>query len=183
MAEPTAHTEAPGGQSGQAGHPAFPPFQSENFPSQLVWLALTFVLLYVLMSRLALPRVGSILEARAKRIADDLAAAQRFKEQSEAAHAAHEKSIADARSRAQGIAAATHQKQAAEAEATNKRLEAELHEKLAAAERSIASTRNSAMSNVGSIAADAAAAIVERLIGQAPAQHDVAAAVGDVMKS
>src|ERR1700761_6498839 len=152
MTATTAQTEAPGGPNGQAGHPAFPPFQSENFPSQLVWLALTFVLLYVLMSRLALPRVGAILEARSKRIADDLAAARQFKEQSEAAHAAHEKTIADAHSRAQAIAAETHQKQAAEAEATNKRLEAELHEKLAAAERSIASTRSSAMSNVGGIA-------------------------------
>jgi F-type H+-transporting ATPase subunit b len=180
MAGPTAHTEAP---AGQGGHNAFPPFQTENFPSQLVWLALTFVLLYVLMSRLALPRVGAILEARSKRIADDLAEANRFKEQSDAAHAAYEKSLADARSRAQSIAAETHQKQAAAAEATNKRLEAELHEKLAAAERSIASTRNSAMSNVGSIAADAATAIVERLIGQAPAPHDVAAAVGEVTKS
>jgi F-type H+-transporting ATPase subunit b len=180
MAEPTAHTEAP---AGQGGRPAFPPFQTETFPSQLVWLALTFVLLYVLMSRLALPRVGAILEARSKRISDDLAAANRAKEQSDAAHAAYEKSLADARSRAQAIAAETHQKQVAGAEATNKRLEGELHEKLAAAERSIASTRSSAMSNVGSIASDTAAAIVERLIGQAPAQHEVAAAVGDVMKS
>jgi F-type H+-transporting ATPase subunit b len=180
MAEPTAHTEAP---AGPGGHPAFPPFQTETFPSQLVWLAVSFVLLYVLMSRLALPRVGAILEARSKRIADDISAANRLKEQSDAAHAAYEKSLADARSRAQGIAAETHRKQAAEAEATNKRLEAELHEKLAAAERSIASTRTSAMSNVGSIATDTAAAIVERLIGQTPAHHDVAAAVGEVMKS
>jgi F-type H+-transporting ATPase subunit b len=179
MAEPTAHTGAPGGQGGR---PAFPPFETETFPSQLIWLALTFVLLYVLMSRLALPRVGAILEARAKRIADDLAAANRFKEQSDAAHAAYEKSLTDARSRAQGIASETHQKQAAEAEATNKRLEAELHERLAAAERSIASTRSTAMSNVGSIASDTAAAIVERLIGQTPAEHDIAAAVGEVMK-
>jgi len=177
MAEPTAHTEAP------AGHIAFPPFQTENFPSQLVWLALTFVLLYVLMSKVALPRIGSILEERSKRIRDDLAEAERFKEQSAAANAAYEKSLADARARAQGIASATREQQAAEAEATNKRLEAQLHERLAAAEQSIAATRTAAMGNVGTIAADTAAAIVERLIGRAPADHEVAAAVGDVMKS
>ncbi|SRR5579883_2962202 len=176
MAEPTATTEAPGGPN------SFPPFQSQTFPSQLVWLAVSFVLLYVLMSRLALPRIGSILDARSKHIADDLAAAQRFKEQSDAAHAAYEKSLADARARAQAIAATTHQKHAAEAEALNKRLEAELHDKLAAAERSIAATRNAAMGNVGSIATDTAAAIVERLIGRAPAKDEVAAAVSDVTK-
>src|SRR5271168_3419545 len=126
MAEPTAHTEAP------AGNHAFPPFQSEHFPSQLLWLALTFLLLYVLMSRIALPRIGSIFAERSKRIADDLAAANRFKEQSEAANAAYQKQLADARGRAQAIAGETREKQAAEAAANNKRLEAQLHEKLAA---------------------------------------------------
>src|ERR1700733_12897289 len=131
MAEPTTHTEAP------EGHGAFPPFQSQHFPSQLLWLTLTFILLYALMSRIALPRIAAILADRSKRIADDLAAAQRFKGQSEAASAAYQKELADARARAQGIANETREQQAAEAEATNKRLEAELHAKLAAAEQSI----------------------------------------------
>ncbi len=176
MAEPTAHTEAP------AGHNAFPPFQTENFPSQLVWLTLTFVLLYVLMSKVALPRIGSILAERSQHIAADLAAAQRLKEQSDAANAAYEAALADARARAQGIASATRERQAAEAEEINKRLEAQLHERLAAAEQSIAATRTAAMASVASIAADTAAAIVERLIGQVPADHEVAAASGDVIK-
>jgi F-type H+-transporting ATPase subunit b len=176
MAEPTAHTETP------AGHSTFPPFQSVNFPSQLVWLAVTFVLLYVLMSRIALPRIAGILADRDKRIADDIAAANRFKEQSEAAHAAYEKALADARSRAQSIANATREQQATAAEATNKQLEAQLHERIAAAEQSITANRTSAMSNVGSIASDTAAAIVERLIGQTPAAHEVAAAVSETMK-
>jgi F-type H+-transporting ATPase subunit b len=177
MAETTAHTEAPG-----AKH-AFPPFESQHFPSQVFWLAVTFILLYVLMSRIALPRIGSIFAARAKRISDDLAAANRFKEQSEAANTAYQKSLADARARAQGIAADTREQQAAQAAATNKKLEAQLHEKLAAAEQSIAATRNAAMGNVGSIAAETAAAIVERLIGTAPATADVTAAVAEVSKS
>jgi F-type H+-transporting ATPase subunit b len=176
MAEPTAHTATP------AGHSTFPPFQSVNFPSQLVWLAVTFVLLYVLMSRIALPRIAGILADRDKRIADDIAAANRFKEQSEAAHAAYEKALADARSRAQSIANATREQQATAAEATNKQLEAQLHERIAAAEQSITANRTSAMSNVGSIASDTAAAIVERLIGQTPAAHEVAAAVSETMK-
>jgi F-type H+-transporting ATPase subunit b len=171
MAEPTAHTEAP------AGHPVFPPFQTEHFPSQLLWLTISFVLLYVLMSRIALPRIGSILAERSRLISDDLAAAERLKEQSNAAHAAYEKALADARGRAQGIAGETREQQVRETEATQKRLEAQLHERLAAAEQSIAKTRTAAMGNVRSIAAETAAAIVEQLIGTAPAAQDVAAAL------
>jgi len=173
MAESTAHTETP------EGHGGFPPFQSQHFPSQLLWLVVSFVLLYALMSRIALPRVAGIFAERSKRIADDLAAAQGFKEKSEAASAAYQKSLAEARNRAQAIAAETRERQAAEAETANKRLESQLHEKLAAAERSIAATRATAMGNVGSIAAETAAAIVERLIGETPSQQDVAAALRD----
>jgi F-type H+-transporting ATPase subunit b len=173
MAVSTATTEVPAGES------KFPPFQSQYYPSQFVWLALTFLLLYVLMSKIALPRIGSILAERAKRISEDIATAQRFKEQSDAAHAAYEKALADARTRAQAIANQTREQQAAAAEETNKRLEAELHERLAAAEKSIAATRAGAMGHVGAIASDTASAIVERLIGQAPAPHEVAAALGD----
>ena len=176
MAEPTAHTEAHGGKT------AFPPFQTQTFPSQLVWLAISFVLLYVLMAKVALPRIGAIFEERSKRISGDLKAAQGFKEQSDAAHAAYEKALTDARTRAQSIANQMREKQAAEADATSKRLEAELHEKLASAEKSIAATRASAMSNVGSIATDTASAIVQRLIGRTPADHEVDAAVGEALK-
>jgi F-type H+-transporting ATPase subunit b len=171
MAEPTAHTEAPAGRS------AFPPFQKEHFPSQVLWLTVSFVLLYVLMSKIALPRIGSILAARSKLIGDDLVAAERLKEQSDAAHAAYEKALAEARARAQSIASSTRQRHASEAEAAQKRLEVQLHERLAAAEQSIAATRSAAMGNVRAIAADTAAAIVERLIGKAPATQDVSAAL------
>jgi F-type H+-transporting ATPase subunit b len=171
MAEPTAHTEAPAGRS------AFPPFQKEHFPSQVLWLTVSFVLLYALMSKIALPRIGSILAARGKLIGDDLVAAERLKEQSDSAHAAYEKALAEARARAQSIATSTRQRHAGEAEAAQKRLEAQLHERLAAAEQSIAATRSAAMGNVRAIAADTAAAIVERLIGKAPATQDVAAAL------
>jgi F-type H+-transporting ATPase subunit b len=173
----TAGTEAPSG-----GHGGFPPFNPQTFPSQLVWLVITFVLLYALMAKWALPQVGRVIDARQKRIADDFAEAEKLKAQSDEAVAAYEKALADARSRAQAIAHETHEKQAAEAEAARKKLEDELNTKLAAAEKTIAATKEAAMGNVRSIAEDATRAIVERLIGSAPSDQAVSSAVADVLK-
>jgi F-type H+-transporting ATPase subunit b len=173
----TAHTEVPGAHKG-----VFPPFDSHTFASQLVWLAITFVLLYVILAKVALPRVGGIIAERQKRIDDDLAQANSFKTQSDGALAAYEKSLADARSRAQSIANDMREKQAAEAGATRKKLEDQLQVKLADAEKAIAGTKQKAMANVHGIATDAAKAIVERLIGKAPADNAIDAAVADVLK-
>ena len=180
MAEP-AHTTSTG-HPAEGGHGTFPPFQSETFASQLVWLAIAFLLLYVLMAKLALPRVGSIIAGRQKHIADDIAEASRLKGELDAAVAAYEKALADARARAQAIANETREQQAAEAEKRRKTLEDALNTKLADAEKTIAATKKSAMSNVRGIAEDAARAIVERLIGEAPSEKTVAAAVADVLK-
>jgi F-type H+-transporting ATPase subunit b len=170
-----AHTEVPGKKP-------FPPFHSETFASQLVWLAICFVALYVLMWKVAIPRIGGIIAARAGAIEGDLAKAARLKEESDAALKAYEKSLADARARAQALAAETRNRLNAEAEEARKKLEAQLNDKLAAAERTIASTKNAAMANVRGIAVDTAAAIVERLTGAAPAAAAVDVAVGDVLK-
>ena len=173
----TAHTEAPGGHKG-----VFPPFDSHTFASQLVWLVITFVLLYLLMAKIALPRVGGIIAERQKRIDDDLAQANSFKTQSDAALAAYEKALADARNRAQSIANDMREKQNAEADSVRKKLEGQLNVKLAEAEKAIATTKQAAMANVRGIATDAAKAIVERLIGKAPADTAIDAAIADVLK-
>lgn len=172
-----AHTEVPGGHGG-----GFPPFKPDTFASQLVWLAITFVALYVLMSKLALPRVAAIIAARSGRISDDLAAAKRLKDESDVAVAAYEAALAEARTRAQAIGGETHDKLAAETEASRKALEAELNAKLAGAEKAIAATKASAMANVRGIAIDAAGAIVARLIGTTPTAAAVEAAVDDALK-
>lgn len=172
-----AHTEVPHEGKGQ-----FPPFNPHTFASQLVWLTITFVLLYVLMSRLALPRIGKILDDRDARIKGDIADAERAKAQSDEAVAAYEKALADARSRAQTIANETRDKHAAEAEAARKATEDRLNAKLAESEKAIAATKTSAMSNVRGIASDAARSIVERLIGKAPDDKTVDAAVASVIK-
>ncbi len=155
----------------------FPPFQKDTFGSQLLWLAVFFVALYLVASRLALPRVGSIIADRRKRISDDLDEAARMKDAADAAIASYEKGLADARARAQAIAAQTRDQISAEAEARRKAVEASLHAKLTAAEQTIAATRTAAMTNVQGIAQEAAIAIVERLTGKAPSKAAAAAAV------
>src|SRR3954452_19415802 len=104
-----AHTEVPSG-----GKAAFPPFAKETFASQLVWLAITFVALYLLISRIAVPRIGGIIEGPARRIEGDFAEAQKLRDESEAALVAYEKALSEARNRAQAIANETRDRLHAE---------------------------------------------------------------------
>lgn len=189
QAEPAAHGAAPAHEGveiavppGEAHGGGFPPFDVHTFPSQLIWLAIAFGALYLLMSRIALPRIANILEERHDRIADDLEEAGKLKAESEAAAQAYEQALASARNKAHGIATETRDKLAADSEAGRKSLEAELSAKLAAAETQIAATKDAAMANVRGIAVDAAGAIVGNLIGAAPAPQAVEAAVDTAIK-
>lgn len=172
----TAHTEADGG-----GH-SFPPFESSTFASQLVSLAIAFAVLYLIASKFALPRVGSVLDARQGAIDGDLAEAQELKDQSDSALKAYESELASARSRAHAISAENREKLNAASEAERRALEDKLAVKLADLEKTIASTRQAAMSNVRGIAADAAAAIVQRLTGVQPDAQSVNSAVDASLK-
>jgi F-type H+-transporting ATPase subunit b len=173
----SAHTEAEGGQKAP-----FPPFQKDTFASQLVSLLIAFVALYLIVSRIALPRVGSVLDARANTIEGDLADAQKLKDESDGALKAYESELAAARGRAQAIGTETREKLNAAADVERKTLEEKLAVKLADAEKTIASTRETAMSNVRGIAADAASAIVQRLTGLQPDAQSVNSAVDASLK-
>lgn len=161
---------------------AFPPFNADTFGSQLLWLALTFGALYFLMSRLALPRVASILEMRSDRIANDLAEAERLRGKTEAAIASYEASLAEARGNAQKIAGETRDSVQKETDAQRKKLEEELGSRLARAEEQIASTKDKALSSVRAIAVDAASDIVAQLLGTRPDAKDIEAAVKATLK-
>src|SRR5262249_12103806 len=145
--------------------------------------ALTFTALYLLMSRIALPRVGAILEARRKHIDSHLSEAGRLKGESEEALGRYERSIAEARNRAQMLANEARQKQAVDAEAARKELEAKLNAHTAEPEKTIEARPSAARGNVPATPADAATAILERLIGRGAEPAEVKAAVADVLKS
>jgi F-type H+-transporting ATPase subunit b len=169
-----AGTEAHGGEAHDVG---FPPFETQTYGGQLLWLTITFVILYALLSRVVLPRLGGIIEGRRQAIARDLDEAAAMKTRAEEAGTAYEKALAEAKTSAQALAQETRAKLSAESEIKRKALEADLNKRLAGAEASIAQTKAQAMGNVRGIAADTATAIVERIIGRPPAPQTVEAAL------
>ena len=161
----SAGTEVHGGP---AHSDVFPPFDTNHFSSQLVWLALTFGVLYLLMSRIALPRVAAILENRQSTISGDLDYSVALQKQAQEAGVACDDMLANARAHALALADETHLKLAEEAVETRKSLEHDLMESLAAADLRIAEAKARAMHNVEEIAAEVATAIVQQLSGKTP---------------
>lgn len=154
----------------------FPPFNTATYPGQLVWLALTFGFLYVMMARVIAPRLAGILDDRRRRIAADLDQADAMRSRAEEAGKAYEQSLGEARAKAQAIAQETRAALSTENEVRRKALEAELAAKLAESDSTIRSRTESAMASVREVATDAAAAIIERLTGRSPDRGSLDAA-------
>jgi F-type H+-transporting ATPase subunit b len=159
---------------------SFPPFDPVNFTPMLIWLCLSFGLLYLLMSKIALPRVENILHTRAHKIATDISEANAFRARSEEAAAAHDKTIADAKAKALALAQETHASLTAETEANRLVLEAELNARLAASETQILEMKAKAMANVEAIANEAATAIVQHITGKPANQEAIARAIATI---
>jgi F-type H+-transporting ATPase subunit b len=149
---------------------------------QLIWLLITFGILYLLMVKVALPRIGSVIEARADKIAKDLAEADKLRRQTEEAIAAYEQTLAEAKQKAHAIIDEGRAKLKAESAAERARLDAELAERGAEAETRINAAKTSAMRDVNEVAADVAADIVRQLIGVAPAKAEIDKAVAAARK-
>jgi F-type H+-transporting ATPase subunit b len=183
QADTGAETAAQGTTTGTevpaAVHKTFPPFDGSTFPSQLLWLVITFGALYLLMSKLALPRVGEILEVRRDRVEGDLAEAERLRQQTDEAISSYETELAQARQKAHDIAEKTRSEIKADIDDKRSKVEADLAKKVAAAEARIQQTKAEALSHVGEIAADTAAVMVSRIGGKvtAKAARDAVAAV------
>ncbi len=174
LAAPAAAAE--GGRSGM------PQLDPAFFTPQIIWLVIIFVLLYLLLWRVALPRVAEVLEERKTRISDNLDKATTQKAEAEEVLAEYEKTTAEGRAEAQSMLRQT----AAEMAAESARRQAALAEKLStdiqAAEVRIGAARKSAAANVRTLAADVAQAATARLIGVEVDQASAGAAVGDAMK-
>jgi len=174
---PTAETHSETGAAHGGEAPHFPPFNPELFASQILWLAITFALFYMFMQKAVVPRINGILEGRRNRIARDLDEAGRLKNETDAAIAAYEQELAEARNKASSIAAQAHDKAEAEADAERAEVEAELAKKTDEAEKNIDGIKARALGEIGTIAEETASAIVERLIGTSVTRAEVASAI------
>jgi F-type H+-transporting ATPase subunit b len=154
-----------------------PQLDISTFTPQLFWLAVWFVILYLLMAKIGLPRIGAAIEARRQRREDDLAGAARMKAEAEAANAAFLQTMARARAEAQAVIKAATDRLAAEAAERQRQLAARLAEQIAAAERQIAATKEQALAEVRGVAIDVGRAVVEKLTGSPPDAARLAAAV------
>ena len=142
-----------------------PQLDTTTWPPQLIWLAIAFIGLYLIMRFVALPRVGGAIDSRAKRVADDLDAAQRFKSETEQAIADYEAALAAARARGSGIAQEARNRLNEETAKERAKVEAEINLQTAKAEQTIADLKKKAMGEVERVAADVAAEIVAQLAG------------------
>jgi F-type H+-transporting ATPase subunit b len=181
-ATPTApaesHGETHGSTAAEGGHEGgLPQLDSSHYPSQLLWLAISFGLLYLLLSRVLLPRVESALARRRHQIEADLAGARQLQKQSEDVAAAYEAALAEARGKASGIAGDMRAKLTAEVDAERSRVDEEIVAKIVAAESEIADTRKKAMGEVEGITTAVVGDIVNRLIGRTPGPAEVKAAI------
>ena len=143
-----------------------PQLNPNDFSPQLAWLALTFVVLYLILAHVALPRIGEVLEERRDRVQRDLDAADRFKAETDAALAAYEQALREARQKASSMAKEVRESLGAETEKERTAVESQLAAKLAEAETRITATKTKALSSVDEIAAETASAVVTKLLGE-----------------
>ncbi len=154
-----------------------------DWAPQIIWLVLTFGVLYLLMVWVALPRIGGVIERRAAHISGDLSAADKFRRETEEAIAAYEQALAEAKQKAHAIIEEGRAKLKAESDAERAKLDKELAARSEEAETRIAKAKASAMKEVNAVAVDVASDIVRQLIGTAPAKGDIEKAVEAARKA
>jgi F-type H+-transporting ATPase subunit b len=160
-----------------------PQLNPADWAPQLIWLLITFGILYVLMAWVALPRIGAVIDKRAAKIAADLDAAEKNKRATEDAIAAYEQALAEAKQKAHAIVDEGRVKLKAQTDAERAKLDKELADKASEAAARIEKARDSAMKDVNAVATEAAADIVKQLIGVTPSNEDLQKAVTAARKA
>ncbi|MDE0993238.1 MAG: F0F1 ATP synthase subunit B' [Rhodospirillales bacterium] len=160
-----------------------PQLDISTFSTQIVWLVITFAALFIIMWRVAVPRISDALEQRQKRMDDNLNKAAEFKKEAEAAIEAYEKSLAEAREAAHSAIADANAKLLEETAAKDAELGTKLKAMLSESEASIAKATEDAMDNVRVVAEEVASAAAERLLGDAVDAGVVSAAVDTATKA
>ena len=151
------------------------------WPTQLVWLAITFIALYLVIWRVALPRVAEVLEARQRKLDDDLKKATALKEEAEAILAEYERMRADAQASAHHALQKTHDEMKAEAERQSQELARRLNKQTEEAEARIDAAKSAALASLEGTVKEVVAAATEKLIGVKAGPQEIDRAVGAVM--
>jgi F-type H+-transporting ATPase subunit b len=164
-----------------AGSGGMPQLNFEHWGNQIFWLVLALVAIYLILSRIALPRIAAILAERQGTITNDIAAAEDLKDKARDAEAAYDKALVDARAEAQRIIADAKADMQADLDAATLKADAEIAAKSAESEKAISEIRASAVENVKAVAEDTAQEIVAAMGGTTDAKS-AAAAVAARMK-
>ncbi|KAF0225901.1 MAG: ATP synthase subunit [Rhodospirillaceae bacterium] len=159
-----------------------PQFDPAFFAPQLFWLAVTFITLYVLMAKVALPKIGAVLDERQRKIDDNLDKAAQLKAEAEAAVAAYEKALSESRAHAHSVIKEASERLSKQAEERTRDLSAKLAEQIKAGEARIAAAKDAALTNVREVALDVAGATVSRLVGGTADQAKLETAVASALK-
>ena len=165
-----------------AAEGGMPQLNVHDFPPQLIWLAIIFVILYVVMAKVAIPRIGGALQLRADRIKGDLDRAAALKSQTDQIVAAYEKARTDARNQAAAVARDTAAALAQKSAERQAKVGTDLAARIKSAEDGIAQARDRAMADIRNVAADIAADAAKRLVGLQVAAGDAQQAVAAVIK-
>ena len=158
-----------------------PQFIMGDFAPQIVWLVISFIALYFLMARVALPRVAEVLETRHGRIANDLDQAAQLKSQAETVILEYEEALAEARGNAQSTIAQATLEAAQAAEKRNAEIAEVLAAKAAVAASRIDAAKAEALVELRGVATELALAAAERLLDAQVGQADVDVAVDAAM--
>ncbi len=160
-----------------------PQLNPEFFAPQLIWLALTFIVFYFIMSRKIVPLIGNVIEKREERISSDLKKAETLKKDLSEAIASYEQAIAEARSKAYDIVQANQKKLSAEVEAEQKLVEDQIDQKTKDSEQRIAAARDTALAQINDIAVGTTEEILQSLTGSKPSGDKVLDAISSVSSS
>ena len=177
-----AHTAVDAAYGAEAASGGMPQLDFATFPNQIFWLVVTLVVIYLVLSRMALPRIAAVLAERQGSITNDLAAAEDLKRQVAEAEDAYTKALADARVEAQEIIAATRAEITENLAEATAQADAQISAKAAESEARIGEIRAGALKSVEEVSRDTAAELVTALGGGSADAKAIAAAVTDRMK-
>ncbi|HEU5047031.1 MAG TPA: hypothetical protein VFT64_04225 [Rickettsiales bacterium] len=159
-----------------------PQLDPSSFPSQLFWLTVFFVSLYIVLARFLLPRVQSVIEVRASTIGSDVEQAERLQSEAERVRDIYEYALADAKAKSQAAVAEAAARIAATISKKQAELDAEIEKKLSDSEAGIQKAKQSVTEQLKPVATELAGQIVEALASYKPAAKDLESVVAGLAK-